>query len=100
MSNESFSDNTSSPKKEDAVREALGVEKKYVVALYIPTIGRVETNDIHIMALNESEAREKAKELWFNGGYDAEGVEPEEANHNYDYDNDANNWEADVEEAE
>ena len=92
-------DNTPSPEKEDKVREALGVAKKYIVVLIIPTIGQIETSDITIMALNKEEAEKKAKELWYEGGYDAEGIEPEEANHDYEYDNDTNNWEADVEEA-
>ena len=95
---ENFGDQPS-PEKEDAVREALGVEKMYVVSLCIPTIGQMETNDIHIIAINADEAEEKAKELWLNGECDIEGIEPEEANHDYAYDDDTNNWQADVEEA-
>ena len=95
-----FSVHLPNPEKEDAVREALGVEKKFVVVLYIPTIGQVETNDITIMAINVEEAKKKAKDLWLSGEHgDVEGVVPEEANHNYDYDDDTNNWEADVKEA-
>lgn len=95
-----FDNNTPNAEKEDKVREALGVEKKYVVVLYIPTIGQVETNDITIMAINVEEAKKKAKDLWLSGEHgDVGGVEPEEANHNYDYDDDTNNWGADVKEA-
>lgn len=96
MSNESFSDTG----KEDAVREALGVEKKFVVVLYIPTVGTVTSNEIVVTAINVDEAKRKAKELWFDGICDAEGTEPEEVDHHYAYDGDINNWQAnDVEEA-
>ena len=93
---ENFGDQPS-PEKEDAVREALGVEKMYVVSLCIPTIGQVKMGDIHVIAINADEAEEKAKELWFST-CDV-GIEPEEANHDYAYDDDTNNWQADVEEA-
>lgn len=98
MSPKDFSD-VPNPEKEDAVREALGVEKKFVVNLRITTIGQIETSGMIIMAINKDEAEKKAKELWFNGGYDAEGNEPEEANHEYDCDDDINTCQAKVEEA-
>ena len=95
MSNESFSDTG----KEDAVREALGVEKKYVVSLGIPTTGWVKSNNMIIMAINRDKAIAKAKELFYSGECDIEGTEPEEADYGYNYDGDTNNWEADVKEA-
>lgn len=87
-----------SPKeKEEQVRKALGVEKKYVVTLTIPTTGETTTNGIAIMAIDKEEAIEKAKELILkSSGVDINNTEPEEVNHYYDYNADTNNWEANV----
>ena len=74
-----------SPEKEDAVREALGVEKKYFVYVTIPVTGSVHLKEIVVMAVNEDDAKAKTKELVLNGGIDAAGCETEECEHDYDY---------------
>lgn len=75
----------SSPEKEDAVREALGVEKKFEVHLRIPVCGLATLKGAVVMAVNEEDAKKKAIELIEEWGEDALGNEPEEAECNYDY---------------
>lgn len=98
MSNENFSD-VPNAEKENKVREALGVEKRYIVRLIIPTIGEVQSNEIAVMALNKDDAEDKAKEVFYNTGFDADDMSAEEVNHDYEYDDDTNNWRTDVSEA-
>jgi len=99
MSGKEFGNNPS-PEKEDAVREALGVEKKFKVRMEIPTTGTVTMGEIVVMALNEDEAKEKAIELINNGEADIEGEEAEEYNHDYGYEEDTTKWAADIDPAE
>ena len=84
MSDNKFSD-ANSPEKEDAVRTALGVEKRFTVDIGIPTIGVVHLKQITIMAISADEAKAKAKEQALSGEIDAAGEESEEHGHDYDY---------------
>ena len=82
-------------KKEDDVREALGVEKRFAVNISITTIGCVHLKQVIVNAVDEDEAASKAKELVENGEADADGDEPEEDRHDYDYSN-SNEWNVEV----
>ncbi len=75
----------SNPKKEDDVREALGVEKRFKVNISIPITGSLNMRQIVVDAVNPDEAKTKAKELAIFGEADANGDEPEEAETDYDY---------------
>ena len=86
---------TPSPEKEEAVREALGVEKRFGVRLVIPITGTETLREIIVMALNEEDAEEKAIKLVMEGGVDEDGCEPEMDDTDYDY-GPTFDWTADV----
>lgn len=79
-----FGDNPS-PEKEDAVREALGVERKFEVYISVPITGIVHLKEIVVMAVDEENAKEKAVKLFQEGGVDIDGCKPDEAEHGYEY---------------
>lgn len=78
-------DDAPTPEKEDAVREALGVEKKFTVSISIPIIGTVGIQEMVVMAIDEEDAKKKAVELLMDGEVDAEGNCAEEKTVDYDY---------------
>lgn len=80
-----------SPEKEDAVREALGVDKRFTVNIAITTIGSMYLEPIVVEAANEDDAKAKAIELALSGEVDIDGDVPGEARHDYDY-SDSNTW--------
>jgi len=84
VSDNKFSD-ANSPEKENAVRIALGVEKKFTVDISIPTIGVVHLKQVTIMAISAADAEAKAEEQVLSGEIDAAGEESEEHGHDYDY---------------
>jgi len=88
-----FSDENS-PEKEDAVRMALGVEKRFEVFVSAPTTGVVDMKGIVVKAIDEDDARDKAMTLIMEGGVDDDNCEVEENEHNYNFDYDTNNWTA------
>jgi len=90
-----FFEKIPNPKKEDAVREALGVEKKFDVYISIPTTGTVHMAPLTVMAVNKDEAKKKAIELTNNGGADINDADPREDDHNYEYAPEAE-WDIDV----
>lgn len=72
-------------KREDNVRKALGVEKKYTVCINIPVVGLVTMKEIIVTALDEKAAKNKAVEIVENGEEDANGDTAEIADFDYDY---------------
>lgn len=95
-SNNEFND-AASPEKEDAVRKALGVEKRFAVDISIPTVGIVHLARIVVNAIDEDEAAAKAKELALSGEVDADGYGAEEDQQEHDY-ADSNEWNVEVSE--
>ena len=93
-------DDQSNVEKEDAVRTALGVEKKFMVSLQIPIHGTAELNPLCVLALNEDDAFEKAKKLARANEMDHNNDYPEERNIDYEYDtcNNENTWTFEIEE--